>query len=881
MQLSIPQIALLSRLLDEALPLDAAGRRIWLERLSPEYQDLIPALRKALLPTQALATASEALATLPKLTLIHDASAMTASGLQAGTRVGPYELIRPLGAGGMAQVWLARRADGAFKREVALKLPTLTHLRAELEQRFARERDILASLEHPQIARFYDAGVDPNGLPYVAMEYVQGQPLTSWCDAHRLGVEERLKLFLQVLEAMQYAHDKQVIHRDLKPSNILVTEFGQVRLLDFGVAKLLEAEEADQTPLTSLYGRALTPDYASPELLRGDPLDARSDVYSLGVVLYELLTGVRPYHLKSAASMGLLEQAIATVEVRKPSTKIEPEAVASCCGTTPEKLAHQLRGDLDAMALKALAKEPAERYPSASALTEDLRRYLEGKPIQARPTRLPYRLSKFVRRNRAIVTVSATAIAAILAAFGYLLYREAVYQVKVTASAVAVPRDVIPEKSIAVLPFVDMSEKHDQEYFSDGLVEELLNMLAKAPELHVAARTSSSSFKGKQTTVAEIGKALGVANVLEGSVRKSGDSIRITAQLVDTRNGYHIWSETYDRPLRDIFKVQDEIATSVARALQVWILSSPLPSGGAGEHAAAYSLALQCRFLGRQASDDEDTRACFRRVVTLDPNYAPGWAWVSIMCPPSDPLKRDAAERAVKLAPDLPDAHAALGFVFMGNFNFKAAETELSRALAIDSRNLWALRGNAVLALALGRSERAIDLFRRATEIDPLAVDIWWWLGDALESAGQFEESAAAYHRMLEIRPTRYGGHDRLAAILLLEGKTQAALAEEQKEAPGEEQTAGLAIIYYALRQTKAADAALERLKAENGNDSPYDISTVYAFRNQKDQAFKWLDRAYAQKDDSLWVIKSDPLLKDLEGDPRYKVLLRKMNLPE
>ena len=881
MQLSIPQIALLSRLLDEALPLDAAGRRRWLERLSPEYQDLAPALRKALLPTQAPAAASEGLATLPKLTRADEAGAGAESDLKAGARVGPYELIRPLGAGGMAQVWLARRADGAFKREVALKLPTRSHLRKDLEQRFARERDILASLEHPQIARFYDAGVDPNGLPYIAMEYVQGHPLTSWCDAHRLAIPGRLRLFLQVLEAVQYAHGKQVVHRDLKPANILVTESGQVRLLDFGVAKLLEAEEAHQTPLTSVYGRALTPDYASPELLHCDPLDARSDVYSLGVVLYELLTGVRPYQLKSAASIGLLEQAIATVEVRKPSTRIELAAIAVCCGTTPVRLAHQLRGDLDAIALKALAQKPAERYPSAGALTEDLRRYLEGEPIQARPTRLPYRLRKFVRRNRAIVTVSATAIVAILAAFGYLLYREALYQVKVTASAVLVPQDVIPEKSIAVLPFVDMSEKHDQEYFSDGLVEELLDMLAKAPELHVAARTSSSSFKGKQTTVAEIGKALGVANVLEGSVRQSGDSVRITAQLVDTRNGYHIWSATYDRSLRDIFKVQDEIATSVARALRVRILSSPLPLGGAGEHAAAYSLALQCRFLGRQGADDQETRACFQRVVTLDPNYAPGWAWVSIMCPPSDPLKHDAAERAVNLAPDLPDAHVALGFVFMWNFNFKAAETELSRALAIDSRNLWALRGNAVLELTLGRSERAIDLLQRATEIDPFAADIWWWLGGALESVGRFEESESAYRHMLEISPMRIGGHSGLASAFLLQGKTQAALAEEQKEMPGEEQTSGLAMIYYALHRTKAADAALKRLTAKNANDAPYDIADVYAFRNQKNQAFKWLDRAYAQKDDSLWVIKSDPLLKDLEGDPRYKALLRKMNLPQ
>ena len=233
----------------------------------------------------------------------------------------------------MAEVWLARRADGAFKREIALKLPMLNRLQAGLEARFARERDILASLEHPHIARLYDAGVDRQGLPYLAMEYVQGAPLTDWCDAQRLGIPERLGLFLQVLEAVQYAHENKVIHRDLKPSNILVTESGQVRLLDFGVARLLEGEETDQPALTSVYGRALTPDYASPELLRGDPIDARSDVYSLGVLLYELLTGTRPYRLKSAASIGALDQAIATIEVKKPSMQLEQSAAATRAST--------------------------------------------------------------------------------------------------------------------------------------------------------------------------------------------------------------------------------------------------------------------------------------------------------------------------------------------------------------------------------------------------------------------------------------------------------------------------------------------------------------------------------------------------------------------
>ena len=306
MGLSIAQMARMSRLLDEALPLDVAARRVWLEVLPKEHEDLAQALREALLPDATQLVEIEKFAALLDLAAPIDTAAPCASILRPGVRVGPYQLIRLLGAGGMAEVWLARRADGAFRRELALKLPLLSRLRPDLEQRFARERDILASLEHPHIARLYDAGIDANGVRYLAMEYVEGSPLTHWCDAHRLRLRARLELFLQMLDAVQYAHEKQIIHRDLKPSNVLVTEAGELRLLDFGVAKLLEADEPQLTELTNLHGRALTPDYASPELLCGESVDARSDVYSLGVMLYELMTGVRPYQLKTAASIGRL-----------------------------------------------------------------------------------------------------------------------------------------------------------------------------------------------------------------------------------------------------------------------------------------------------------------------------------------------------------------------------------------------------------------------------------------------------------------------------------------------------------------------------------------------------------------------------------------------
>jgi eukaryotic-like serine/threonine-protein kinase len=382
MAYSASELAAISRLLDEALGMDAEARQAWLDALPAEHEALVPVLRQML--DRAKTSSSLLLDRLPRLDkALHERFTRT---LKAGDRVGPYELVRELGSGGMAEVWLARRADGAYKREVALKLPKLTRLRRNLERHYERERDILASLEHPNIARLYDAGLAPDGLPYLALEYVQGQPLTAWCDAHRVGLRDRLQLLLQVIEAVKYAHDRQVIHRDLKPSNVFVTASGQVRLLDFGIAKLLEDEESDGSPL-HLYTRALTPDYASPELLRGETVDSRADVYSLGALLYEMLSGDRPYRLNFVGPPAQLAAALDQLWIVSPS-----EAVVQGAGparaTTDDRLAGRLRGELDAVALKALALRPEERYASVAALAEDVQRYLSGERVLAVPERI-------------------------------------------------------------------------------------------------------------------------------------------------------------------------------------------------------------------------------------------------------------------------------------------------------------------------------------------------------------------------------------------------------------------------------------------------------------------------------------------------------------
>ena len=391
----------IAELVDEGLALSPVARAAWLDMLSRNHPALAPAVRKLV---EARVVETETMAS-PVL--------VSTTAHQPGDRVGPYVLVELLGTGGMGEVWLARRDDGAFRRDVALKLPLLDARRRDVAQRFARERDILARLEHPNIARLYDAGVDRT-QPYLAMERVLGQHITTWCDARQLDVEGRVQLFLQVLSAVQYAHGNLVLHRDLKPSNILVTDEGQVRLLDFGVATLLDPEgPAPDTPLTRATGRALTPAYASPEQILGSPLGTASDVYSLAVVLFELLTGVRPYEMGSGPPAQLAVEILQAQPL--VASRAVDEVTAAARGTTARRLRRRLEVDLDGILLRAMSRRPEERYAGAGELAEDLRRSLAHEPLQAQAGSMPHRLRRFVSRHRALVVAGAVVAVALVA----------------------------------------------------------------------------------------------------------------------------------------------------------------------------------------------------------------------------------------------------------------------------------------------------------------------------------------------------------------------------------------------------------------------------------------------------------------------------------
>jgi serine/threonine protein kinase/tetratricopeptide (TPR) repeat protein len=393
MALSPEDIDTLSRLLDAALGLAPARREAWIAALPPHERVLAEPLREMLASEHTLA-ADQRFAELPRMTPDEAVAAR-------GESVGPYRLIHEIGRGGMGSVWLAERSDGHFKRQVALKLPRLAW-GAGLAERMAREREIGALLEHAAIARMYDAGVDERGRPYMAFQYIDGQPIDAWCESQALGVRQRLALFVQVVKAVAYAHGRLVVHRDLKPSNVLVTPDGRAHLLDFGIAKLLQDASPGLTHLTREQGRVLTPHYASPEQVTGEPVTVASDVYTLGVLLYELLTGELPLAPRRE-TLGAIEDAILEGHTLPASTRVKDKTTARA-----------LRGEIDAILAKAMQREPERRYGTAEALAQDIERHLQGETVSARPDSLGYRLHKGVKRHWVAVSASSAVLIAVV-----------------------------------------------------------------------------------------------------------------------------------------------------------------------------------------------------------------------------------------------------------------------------------------------------------------------------------------------------------------------------------------------------------------------------------------------------------------------------------
>jgi len=543
-------------------------------------------------------------------------------------------------------------------------------------------------------------------------------------------------------------------------------------------------------------------------------------------------------------------------------------------------------GALDATAAKLVAAVRRHLDPSVA-----FESHAQFDPPGARPGRTPRR--KWMAAGGVALLLLALAYFAI---DKFWLSRPVAQEKPVAAAAPAAPvsAPAIPEKSVAVLPFVDMSEKKDQEYFSDGLSEELIDMLTKVSYLRVPARTSSFYFKGKQTTIAEIGRALGVTNVLEGSVRKSGNTIRVTAQLIRVNGGYHLWSETYDRKLTDVLKIQDEIAGAVISALKVSLQEGATPRPESTANAEAYTLYLQARFLWQHSTRRDDLRAIeyLKRATMIDPTFAPAWATLSDYSTthfsnytdaPYQAVRREAlaaATRALDLAPDLPEAHIAQAAILLNfDWQYTEASNEVAHALHIDPGNVRALNLAAYLARIRGRPDQALELTRRAASLDPVSASSFERLAGVQVVLGRYAEAESNLRKALELSPTGDGVYYALAQLAILRGDAKAALGELEREPEEVYRLTGRAIAFDALGRKSEGDRALEELERKYADAAMYGLVMVYASRNSLDKAFYWLDRGYERRDDGLPLVPEDHFLRNLRSDPRYEVFLRRMNL--
>ncbi len=791
-----------------------------------------------------------------------------------GRTVSRYTILSKLGGGGMGVVYEAE--DTELGRRVAIKfLPEKAGRSADALERFKREARAASALNHPHICTVYDIGVY-DGKPFLVMERLQGQTVKYAIEGKTLSIEKITSLGEQIADALNAAHRAGIVHRDLKPANLFITERGEAKILDFGLAKVTTGESAaGVTPdaetiagehLTAIGATIGTAAYMSPEQARGEPVDARSDLFSLGVVLYEMATGRLPFQGGSTADL----LAAILREDPIPPSQSNPEI--------PQLL--------EQVTLKALEKDRTMRYQSAADMRADLQR------LQRDST-----LGHFSSGSRAVAATPARRWRrGLWAGVGAIVLALAVGAGLWMARGTKGPATGSSLQSIAVLPLVDLSAEHDQQYFADGLTEELLNALANNPRLRVAGRTSSFQFRNKQEDPLEIGKKLNVITLLEGSVRKSGNRVRITAQLVNATDGFNVWSESYDREMDDIFGIQADIARSVAEALNVTLLGAKPPTVAArSTKAPAYNAYLQGRYFLELNTKESLEKALryFGDAVTLDPAYAPAWTGLSLASvsyasegysPVAEGFEkaRQAVQRALALDPNLGEAHAALAVIQRAyDWDWTGADASSRRALQLEPGNPAVILDAARIASALGRLEEARELTRRAATSDPLNVTVHYRLARYNYFLGRLDDAVTAFQKVLELNPEYPGAHQDLALVYLAQSQPEKALAEMEQEKRDLWRRFGFSMLYHALSRKNEADATLVDLVKNYHDTAAYQIAEVYAFRGEGDRAFEWLERAYAQRDSGMSQIKGDPHLKHLETDPRYAALLEKLRLPQ
>ncbi|MGB6340484.1 MAG: protein kinase, partial [Candidatus Aminicenantaceae bacterium] len=682
------------------------------------------------------------------------------------------------------------------------------------------------------VGRMYDLG-EAEGVFYITMEFVSGEDLKAFIKrAGQLSIGKTVAIVEQVCEGLAEAHKLGVVHRDLKPQNIMIDKSGNAHILDFGIARSLSAEGI--TDAGVVIG---TSEYMSPEQVGGEDVDQRSDLYSLGIILYEMVIGRVPFHADSAFAVGMKHKSE------------EPQA--------PQTIDPQIPDSLNRMILRCLEKDKERRFQSAEEILSELK----------------------------VIKESITTT------------REISGELK----TVTAPRaQETEEKSIAVLPFSDLSPQKDQEYFCDGLVEELINSLSHISELHVPARSSSFSFKEKDLDIREVGKILNVETVLEGSVRKAGNRLRITAQLINVADGYHMWSERYDRDMDDIFAIQDEISLAIVDNLKVKLLKGEKTKivKRHTEDKEAYNLYLKGRYFWNRRHEGDMMKAieCYQQALAKDPSYALPYVGIadvfnvfglwSFIDPKEAFTKAKAAvSKALELDDSLGDVYTSLGFINMCfDWDWNEAEKNYKRGIELNPKNAYAHAWFSIFLVSQKRNKEALEEVYKALELEPLSPLMNALLGVVLGYGGDIEKGREQLHKALEMEPNLPMAHLWLGQQYFMPPENYEKAIVHLQKAAQLSMTFALGWLGWALAHSEKKDEAVKILDrmdeiAKQRYISPFQKALVFLGLERSDEAFEHLQLAYKEREPFLVFFLLDVVPGPIRSDPRCLAILEKVGL--
>jgi serine/threonine protein kinase/Tfp pilus assembly protein PilF len=778
-----------------------------------------------------------------------------------------YEIIEELGKGGMGKVY--RVEDKKIKEEVALKLikPEIASDKKTIE-RFSNELKMARKIAHRNVCRMYDLG-EEEGTHFITMEYVPGEDLKGMIRMMgQLGAGKSISIAKQVCEGLAEAHRLGVIHRDLKPQNIMIDKEGNARIMDFGIARSVKGKG-----ITGAGVMVGTPEYMSPEQVEAKDVDQRSDIYSLGVILYEMVTGRVPFEGETPLGIAMKHKS----EMPKD----------------PRELNAQLPEELNRVILRCMEKEKEKRYQSADEVRSELENIEKGIPSTERivPKRKPITSKEITvtfRLKKLLIPALVIVILAIMT---------------VTVLQLLPKKEAVPtgsgKTSVAVLPFVDLSAEKDQGYLCDGIAETLINSLSNIKDLQVPSRTSAFSFKDKEQDVREIGKKLNVEAVLEGSVQKADNRIRITAQLINVEDGYHIWSESFDRELEDVFAIQDEISLAIVNNLKLKLLGEEKAKlmKHYTDNVEAYNLYLQGLFFWNKRTEEGLKKAmeCFNKAIENDKNYALAYSGLADSYNllggygylPQDeafPKAKEAALKALEIDDTLSEAYASLAWVeYSYDWDWKGAEENFKRAIELNPAYATAHHWYAYYLATMGRFDEAIKEIERAHDLDPLSLVINRDVGTIYFFARQYDKAEKAAKKTIEMDPNFVGAHSGLGDVYWQMSMYEEALEEYHKEEALLKEPISIteiikAAIYARTGKKDEARQILQKL-IETKQEYSYNLAIVCFDLGDIDQGFNWLEKAYEEHESGFYYIKIDPDFDRVRTDPRFKALLKKMGL--